>query len=402
MSQSIRRPKGSVGVQSNGGYLRLSLPRHLFGGKQRFISLGLPDTEENRQLADAKAMAITADIRYERFDYSLERYSPSRGQNLSSVSELTPQLTIKQLWDAWCCHQSNRVAPTTYQKQLRGEFQRAVDLAEDLELTPYSVSRFVKTLSARYCPTTARRVLMQLERAVDYASKSGLWSGKNLFKGLGDDIVTKKRVVDESEFTDDSYIAFTKEERDIIIDAYYNHPTFHKYAHFVKFLFLTGCRPGEAIALRWGDIRPDFTAIRFCRSYDTKTRITKETKTGESRVFRCGKRLSSFLESMFSMRYQSDSPVFTNSMGGLMNWQSFCYSWFGEKDGRRLGIVHKLVEQGKVHQYLKPYSTRHTFITLQLHAGVNPRDVAKQCGNSPSVIQRHYSDVVRNLTLPEV
>ena len=47
---------------------------------------------------------------------------------------------------------------------------------------------------------------------------------------------------------------FTKEERDLIIrtfasDRYYSH-----YTNYVRFLFFTGCRPSEAVALKWKHI----------------------------------------------------------------------------------------------------------------------------------------------------
>jgi integrase len=54
--------KGSVGVESFQGRLRLRLPRQLFDGKQKYLTLGLPDTQVNRKAAEAKAKLIEADI----------------------------------------------------------------------------------------------------------------------------------------------------------------------------------------------------------------------------------------------------------------------------------------------------------------------------------------------------
>ncbi len=36
------------------------------------------------------------------------------------------------------------------------------------------------------------------------------------------------------------------------------------------------------------------------------------------------------------------------------------------------------------------YSLRHTYISLRLLEGVSPAIIAKQCGTSPEMIQRHY------------
>ena len=53
-----RASYGSVVVQNFRGRLRLRLPRSLYGGEQKYLSLGMPDTSENRPLAEAKAQLI--------------------------------------------------------------------------------------------------------------------------------------------------------------------------------------------------------------------------------------------------------------------------------------------------------------------------------------------------------
>ncbi|MBV1907561.1 MAG: site-specific integrase, partial [Pseudomonadales bacterium] len=38
-----------------------------------------------------------------------------------------------------------------------------------------------------------------------------------------------------------------------------------------------------------------------------------------------------------------------------------------------------------------PYPWRHTYISLNLVSGVSINDVAQQVGNSPLIIEKHYS-----------
>ena len=65
-------------------------------------------------------------------------------------------------------------------------------------------------------------------------------------------------------------VAFTVEERDRIIAAFVNDSRpgtdYRHYAPFVKFLFWTGCRPCEAIGLRWGSVLPDCSRVHFHES----------------------------------------------------------------------------------------------------------------------------------------
>jgi integrase len=66
------------------------------------------------------------------------------------------------------------------------------------------------------------------------------------------------------------------------------------------------------------------------------------------------------------------------------------------------GIVSRLVREGKVERYRRPYQCRHTFISLCLEGGVDAKDVARWVGNSPEVIYRHYAGNKRNLQVPEL
>ena len=77
--------KGSVSVEVFQGRLRLRLPRQLFGGKQKYVTLGLSDTDVNRRMAKAKAKLIESDIALERFDYTLEKYGKPKAPTLTVV-----------------------------------------------------------------------------------------------------------------------------------------------------------------------------------------------------------------------------------------------------------------------------------------------------------------------------
>jgi integrase len=68
--------KGLVAVEAFRDRLRLRLPRQLFGGKQKYLSLGLPDSVLNRRVAESKAKMIESDIAMERFDPTLKKYQP--------------------------------------------------------------------------------------------------------------------------------------------------------------------------------------------------------------------------------------------------------------------------------------------------------------------------------------
>jgi integrase len=77
------------------------------------------------------------------------------------------------------------------------------------------------------------------------------------------DIKRSKRETDRTPFR--------AEERDAILAAFeqntyspkYAPPCHSYYLPYVKFLFMTGCRPEEAAALKWKHIQGDCERIRF-------------------------------------------------------------------------------------------------------------------------------------------
>lgn len=66
---------------------------------------------------------------------------------------------------------------------------------------------------------------------------------------------------------------FTREERDRIILAFKASRYYKEYAPLVEFLFFTGARPSEVLALQWKHISPH--AITFQRAvvYDGHTNL---------------------------------------------------------------------------------------------------------------------------------
>ncbi|MHC5719222.1 MAG: hypothetical protein ACYTX0_45995 [Nostoc sp.] len=60
--QNSQRITMKVGIELSKGYLRLRFPRALFNGNQKYLSLNLTDTLENKVAAEIQARRI--EIRY--------------------------------------------------------------------------------------------------------------------------------------------------------------------------------------------------------------------------------------------------------------------------------------------------------------------------------------------------
>jgi integrase len=179
---------------------------------------------------------------------------------------------------------------------------------------------------------------------------------------------------------------FTEEERERIVKAFRETESF--YAPLIEFLFLTGCRPSEAIALRWRHIDADLTRITFCeaRVYG----ITKSTKTNKSRIFPINLKLRSLLTAIKPRRTRGDDLVFPSKNGLVIDEHNLVRrQWNCTLE--ELGITRRPL-----------YNCRHTFISFCLSRGIQVQQVAAWVGNSPKTIWEHYAGITTRQEVPEI
>ncbi|MEQ9551845.1 MAG: tyrosine-type recombinase/integrase [Coleofasciculus sp. G3-WIS-01] len=395
-SSQQKASKGSVGVESFQGRLRLRLPRQLYSGKQKYLTLGLDDTSENRTIAEAKKKQIESDIATESvvagtFDRTLAKYRPQTHLKLVEPAEQTQKvLKLDELWENYTQFKSSQLEQTTILRDY-GKIQKRIkklptqDLSEAVAILDY--------LLKAYSAEVAKRTLKQLNACCNWGVRSKLIAS-NPFDGMAREIKTKKT-------SKTSRMAFTKAERDAIIHAFENDrysskfaPVSHSYyAAYVKFLFLTGCRPEEAIALKWKHIESN--RIVFSEAVATDLRIRKSTKTHEARIFPINKQLQALLDEIKLENDSSEALVFAAKSGKEIDAHNFLNRVWKP-------VVENLVKDGQVKQYLPQYNCRHTFITMALEAGVTVTQVAKWVGNSPEIIMKHYASTIRQVQVPEL
>ncbi|MDX2230721.1 MAG: DUF3596 domain-containing protein [Leptolyngbyaceae cyanobacterium bins.349] len=150
--------KGSVGVETFQGRIRLRLPRQLFGGKQKYLTLGLSDTDVNRRMAEAKAKLIESDIALERFDYTLEKYGKPKAPTLTIVEAVKPkpkaELDLAQLWERYKEARAKKVSETTMKlnyARVTGHIQKLPTVA--LEDATLAVSAKQRAFEITYSKT---------------------------------------------------------------------------------------------------------------------------------------------------------------------------------------------------------------------------------------------------------
>lgn len=246
------------------------------------------------------------------------------------------------------------------------------------ELTKADVPKFISHIQSEgKAPETLKRKLFLLKAGWDWAIECE-FVGKNPWKNLPK--LVRENPVEMPK-------PFTAEEVQRILDTFDSFPNYKQLTPFVKFLFGTGARTGEAIGLRWGDVTPDCKKCTF-RSQLARG-MRKAPKTGRVRTVIFSPSIQNLLSGMRPENPNPDSLIFLWN-GNPIDAMNF-----------RARPWTKVLEKAGV-DYRKPYCTRHTFISHCLEAGLNPVNVAAMCGNSTRVIYAHYAGAIHTPQLPEI
>ncbi|MBW4464659.1 MAG: DUF3596 domain-containing protein [Pegethrix bostrychoides GSE-TBD4-15B] len=390
-----RASKGSVQIKSSNGRLQLTFS---YDGKRHYLSLGVPDTKFNRKAAEAKAKLIESDIAYDRFDPTLAKYKPQ-----SALTTVTPIITptqtkpsLAELWEQFIEYKRPQCSPNTM-KYMYNVYSGYISKLPTQELDEADK---IRDYVLKHIPLdSGKRFITRLSACCDWAIKSGRAS-ENPFNGMAAEIRLPKSA--QTEGLNDIN-PFTLEERDAIIEAIATNKfcppksgfSHSPYTPLVKFLFMTGCRPSEAVALQWKHVSKDLKQISFEQAMigtESGRQIRQGLKTQERRKFPCNNSLQALLQSIKPKDFSSEDLVFPSPKGKSINPDNF------------RNRIWKTVLNGLEIEYRKLYQTRHTFITYALdpeHGRLDAKDVARLVGNSPEIVYRHYAGNKRDLFVPE-
>jgi len=357
-----RHRKGSVAVINSNGSLQL---RFNHAGKRRYLSLGLADNPGNRHKAEFKAHQIEEELFYDRLDPTLAKYKVERV--LAVVPELKQSAVINielpELWAKYCQVKKDTVAPGTWKNGY-------LVMSSHIERCPYKAlddaQKVFDWATANLTPDTAKRLLMQLGACCNWGMKSKLISD-NPFDGLQAEIKLKKIISEDNDIN-----PFTKQERDAIIAAFDKNRYYKHYADYVRFLFFTGARPSEVIALQWKHITDRKISFEQAVVAGEKGLVLKNgLKTQQKRKFPVNSQL---LELLHRLKDSLDTTNTTIAPNALV-FTSTGGKWIDVHNFRNR--AWKVILDSLNIEYRKPYQTRHTFITMSLEAGVSIPQISK-------------------------
>ena len=155
-------------------------------------------------------------------------------------------------------------------------------------------------------------------------------------------------------------------------------------ATLISVLGYAGLRPGEALALRWGDIGEETITVARSLSYGDE----KTTKTGATRVVRMLGVLRWDLRTWYLNcgRPSDRHPVFPATNGEP--WSDWYYRRW------RSRIFKPAVVSAGLDPDTRVYDLRHSRATTMIYEGRNPIEIASELGHSPQVLLSTYAHVL--------
>ncbi|MBW4475153.1 MAG: site-specific integrase [Stenomitos rutilans HA7619-LM2] len=378
-----KKPKrGAVKIKVSRYSLQLVFS---YEGKRFYLSPGLRDTPYERKKAQDIAFELERDIDYGQFDpNNLEKYKVEPALTNADVDTApsTPILDLSELWNRYQDTKKAGKSPATI--RMYGW------VANHLERCPYKqpieAQAIFDWINANVPADSAKRVLMHLSACCKWARKLGTLD-LNPFEGMASEVKVKKAGTEEDEV-----FPFTTEERDRIIAAFKSSRYYRHYASLVEFLFFTGCRPSEAIALRWKHINRAVITFEQAVIYDGQGLVLKDgLKTQKARRFPINAQLTTLIEAIKPEDCDPSALVFPSPKGKFIDWHNFT--------GRAWkNVLNSLADVA----YRNPYQTRHTFCSLCREQNIPSIQISKWAGNSAQMIDRCYAKAVENVTVPDL
>jgi integrase len=363
---------GTVAIRNSNDRLQL-VYRYL--GRRTYLSIGLPDTRNNRKFAQSIASSIEIDILAGNYDITQQKYKYFQSE---PKEEKIERIELLKLWGKYVEYKIPQVSQNTIAHTYR-------QVERWLEKMPYTqpdeAVEIRGYLLKHSTPYSTRRVINQLSGCCQWACKSGLQSS-NPFEGLGQELIVKVKT--EIEY-------FTETERTQIIEYFQTHVP--HYSGMVEFMFRVGCRPSEALALEWGDISQGYDRILFSRAltaneYGGRISVKSGLKTQATRTVACGKTLVAFLMSIAPEDREAKDLVFPSPRDTYINLPNFTDRHW-KPALKQLSL-----------KYRSFYKVRHSAITHALDT-LDAKDVAALVGNSANVIYKHYSGIREDLKTPD-
>lgn len=337
---------------------------------QAYRLSGLGNYKDSSALTRAKAIAhqIYLDCLNGKFAGDPSLY---QGEQVK-VPKRRKKLRFIEVWDLW-------IKSLDLPEHTRDNHYATVAsfLAKALrETDSYLIEQFISSREDLAASTWNKRRSL-LKSCYEWAIAEGYFDAPNPFAQL-------RASSKKSEY---KVNPFTKDEVRLILEKF--HENYPQYEPFVRFLFSTGCRTGEAVGLKWKHVNFVHETITIAESNSKRgsSRIQKETKTESTVVLPMNNELKTMLANL--KRYDF-TFVFRSPTGKTINPDNF-----------RERIWKPILKSLDL-EYRVLYQTRHTVLSQIANEQGLLAAAAVAGHKDATMVTKHYARFQGSLQLPEL
>ncbi|MCU9949809.1 site-specific integrase [Pseudomonas sp. PDM13] len=346
--------------------------RFTWNGRRRSETLPLPVTQKGIQAASRLRAQVVGLIKMDLLDDA--KYAELFPSS-ANVAGLNTFGEYAQLW----------LDSRGMSKGTRGNYVSALNL--------YWQPHLAKTRIDLITTTLLRKIIADTEWSSPGVKRNAIWRLGTVLRTAVEDGVIDKNPAEPIELPrrgKKEVDPFTQAEADQIIEAMYARDFWPSsiYAALYEFMFYSGLRIGEAIALQWDAVELQKRTVRVFRVV-ALGEVEERTKTHKDRTVLLNDRAIHALE--FALAYAE-----RRKMGeGRIKETPFVFPPSKNSEFiKQTSDVHhqwRPILKGLGIRYRKPYNCRHTYATMCLMSGMNPAFIAQQLGNSVQMLLSTYA-----------
>ena len=294
---------------------------------------------------------------------------------------ITNTISFKTVFDEWLFYKKRKVKSSTYYEQKKIATRHILIPFENTKLFNIKESSinqwYDKIEKSEYCIKHKNKIIGFFREILNYAKNTYNYNSKyiNLLHNIKDE-----NPID-----------------DIKIDNYWTYEEFKTFIQYVnddyynlvfRFLYFTGCRVGEMIALNWNDLNFKNKTVTINKTLTNRlgngTYIITSPKTKNSvRTID----LDDDLVELLKKHYKNEKQIynFSNDLFIFGNFKHLAVTTLRE----HLKYYINLVKE----ENFKPitiHGFRHSHVSLLIYLGADFRDVAERLGDTISMVQNTY------------
>jgi integrase len=334
------------------------------------FSLSLTESTVNRKLAEKILDVVKCDIETGEFDTTLTkyRYHAKTGKPLTTMP-------LFEGYETWVKDKAKSVDKNTanWYRAVLHSLKTSIGARPLSQVNRKDVLAFIRHCQKTNAAYTVKRKVQAVSLAYDWLTLMG-YCLANPFKEA--DKLVKKQSMNKRK-------PFTALEKEAILTLAKKDDRYSHYYPLLLFLFETGCRTGEALGLRYGDITSHFTQITLDTQLTRGKR--KPVKADSARTFKVSNRVADMLYACALCCAPKDEDlVFTSPEGKPIRLDNF-----------RRRIWYPMLSELRIAK--RPlYATRHTFVSNALASGVDPMAISQITGHNPQTMFAHYASHVNS------